>query len=351
MKTLIIQNQFFLVPELQHEFSRLIFSPHSHSEGHRQFFERRFHELQKAAPAVEWKSGAKSEEADLILAWDAFEEKKRFGSRIHGHQNRLFSGAEASTLPFPVPEGFTPFREKAERYLPPLFPDARLPVDTEVTQVLKSYFWEKRLASTYFETRNQLTGPDFSTKFSPYLSCGALDVKHLYNEVKRFEEAFGANKSTTWIIYELLWREYFYWHYQKHQSAYFSENGLKGPKDFSPVKAYSPTELRELKAHPFFHAALRELTSTGFLSNRARQMFASVWLNDLGLNWRSGARLFQEHLIDYDVYSNFGNWMYLAGVGVDPRGRRYFDIDKQLRTYDPNGDYLRNDNFPDFTSP
>jgi deoxyribodipyrimidine photo-lyase len=95
-----------------------------------------------------------------------------------------------------------------------------------------------------------------------------------------------------------------------------------------------------MRAHPFFHAALKELTSTGFLSNRARQMFASVWLNDLDLNWRSGAQLFEQHLIDYDVYSNFGNWMYLAGVGVDPRGRRYFDIDKQLHTYDPNGEYL-----------
>jgi deoxyribodipyrimidine photolyase len=341
MATLLIQNQFFLVPELQQKFSRLIFSPRLHSDLQRGFFERRFHELKKVAPALEWSPAANPEDADLVLAWDAPEEKNLFGTRIHPQQNRLFSSPHHAELPFPVPGGFTPFREKAERHLSPLFPDARAPVDTEVTQALRSYFWDKKLASTYFETRNQLTGPDFSTKFSPYLSCGALDVKHLYNEVKRFEDTYGANKSTYWIVFELLWREYFYWHYQKHQSSYFSENGLKGPKDFSPVKAYSFDELRKLKAHPFFHAALKELVSTGFLSNRARQMFASIWLNDLGLNWRSGARLFEEHLIDYDVYSNFGNWMYLAGVGVDPRGKRYFDIDKQLRTYDPEGSYLR----------
>jgi deoxyribodipyrimidine photo-lyase len=71
-------------------------------------------------------------------------------------------------------------------------------------------------------------------------------------------------------------------------------------------------------------------------------MFASYWLNDLGLNWRAGADLFENHLIDYDVYSNYGNWMYLAGVGVDPRGKRYFNIDKQLSIYDPQGKYIKN---------
>ena len=341
MKTLLIQNQFFLVPELQHEFSRLIFFPQFQSERQRQFFERRFHELQKWAPALEWNPEANPEDADMVLAWDASFEKKRFGSKLRARQNRLFSGSLFPTLPFSIPEVFTPFREKAERLLPDRFLDARIPEDEEVREAVRVYFCEKKLASTYFETRNQLTGKDFSTRFSAFLSCGALDVQFLYNEVRRFEAEHGSNKSTTWIVYELLWREYFYWHYQKHQSAYFSENGIKGPKDFSAVRCYSRDELEGLKAHPFFHAALKELTSTGFLSNRARQMFASIWLNDLGLNWRSGARLFEEHLIDYDVYSNFGNWMYLAGVGVDPRGRRYFDIDKQLHSYDPNGDYLR----------
>jgi deoxyribodipyrimidine photolyase len=28
-------------------------------------------------------------------------------------------------------------------------------------------------------------------------------------------------------------------------------------------------------------------------------------------------------------------------VGVDPRGQRYFDVAKQLATYDPKGEYLR----------
>ena len=184
-------------------------------------------------------------------------------------------------------------------------------------------------------------GENFSTRFSPYLSSGALCVKYLYNQVKKFEAQHGSNKSTYWIIFELLWREYFYWHYQKHQSLYFSENGLRGAKNFSPVKDYDLDQLVHICDIPFFLAALNEIQETGFLSNRVRQIFASIWINDLELSWRSGALFFEKYLIDYDVFSNYGNWMYLAGVGVDPRGKRYFNVEKQLNTYDPNNLYIK----------
>jgi deoxyribodipyrimidine photo-lyase len=39
------------------------------------------------------------------------------------------------------------------------------------------------------------------------------------------------------------------------------------------------------------------------------------------------------------VCSNWGNWAYLAGVGNDPRGNRYFNIEKQASDYDKNKIY------------
>ncbi len=336
MRTLVIQNNYHLVPELKDKFDVFLFFPVFHSEIQRLFFEKRFNELKKIIPELRWINEINLSTVDKVLSWDAIKEKKQFTSKLISKQNRLFS-----QLTFSIPEVFTSFREKAETLLPAFYTDAKEPYDQEVIYAIKTYFREKKLAKTYFETRNALTGEDFSTKMSSFLSSGALDVRYLYNEVKRFEEKFGPNKSTYWIIFELLWREFFYWHYQKHQVLYFSDHGLKGPKQFSPIKTYSIEELTSLDGHPFFKAALKELCSTGFLSNRARQMFASFWLNDLKLSWRSGARFFEEHLIDYDVYSNYGNWMYLAGVGVDPRGKRYFNIDKQLSIYDPEGKYLK----------
>jgi deoxyribodipyrimidine photo-lyase len=75
------------------------------------------------------------------------------------------------------------------------------------------------------------------------------------------------------------------------------------------------------------------------MSNRGRQIVASYLCYDLKLDWRYGAAYFEQQLIDYDVCSNWGNWAYIAGVGNDPRGNRYFDTNKQASQYDSTKKY------------
>ncbi len=335
MKRILAQNNFFLLTQFDLNQTEVLFTPKYYSIHQKNFFKKRFISLSFIAPHLKWVETIPENEFDVALAWDAINEKKALGEKLDPIQNRLFS-----SLPFKLPESFTPFRQLAEVHLPSLFNSATPPWDEEIKKELHYYFVEKKLPLTYLDTRNEMLGRDGSTKFSPFLSSGFLDVRYLYNEVRQFESIHGATKSTGWIIFELLWREFFYWHYQENSRSYFSRFGLKS-LDFSPVTKYPLDEIKKMKVHPFFHAALKELVSTGYLSNRARQIFASIWINDLELEWRSGAKLFEENLIDYDVYSNYGNWMYLAGVGVDPRGKRYFNVDKQLETYDPHGYYLK----------
>jgi deoxyribodipyrimidine photo-lyase len=88
---------------------------------------------------------------------------------------------------------------------------------------------------------------------------------------------------------------------------------------------------------PLIDAGMRELLKTGYLSNRMRQVVASYWIYDLQGDWRLGAAWFESQLLDYDVYSNQGNWLYLAGRGTDPRGGRRFNIAKQTQDHDPQG--------------
>ena len=38
-------------------------------------------------------------------------------------------------------------------------------------------------------------------------------------------------------------------------------------------------------------------------------------------------------LIDYDVHSNYGNWIYVSGVENDPRDR-FFNLKRQAEIYD-----------------
>ena len=84
---------------------------------------------------------------------------------------------------------------------------------------------------------------------------------------------------------------------------------------------------------PFINANMIELFKTGFMSNRGRQNVASFFAKEWNLDWRIGASYFESMLIDYDVHSNYGNWMYLAGVGNDPRDRE-FNINRQADIYD-----------------
>ena len=82
-----------------------------------------------------------------------------------------------------------------------------------------------------------------------------------------------------------------------------------------------------------------ELKSTGWMSNRMRQIVASYFIYDLDQDWRVGAAYFESQLIDYDVSSNWGNWAYIAGVGNDPRAGRKFNTDKQEEQYDRDKRY------------
>lgn len=342
MKTLYIENNLVYALDWlkHHPDAQAIFRPRVTSNLRQAHCKRVYNDLLLIHPntQVDWDRSLEvvPGEDNYFCGWDSFEELAFSRQMKRLKQNRLFH-----TLPFAIPEGFTAFRKKIEPFLPEKFEQVCPAFSKSHQENLERYFRQDDRASFYFETRNALVGEENSTRFSTALAWGLVDVKEIYNQVKEYEQRRGANKSTYWIIFELLWREFFYWHYQKWQTHYFAKNGLKGVAVFDEYPHYDISTLRQMIKLPFMQACFNELEQTGYLSNRARQIFASLWLNEFNLDWRSGAQLFEEHLLDFDVYSNWGNWMYLAGVGVDPRGKRIFDLKKQLATYDPTGSYLK----------
>lgn len=93
---------------------------------------------------------------------------------------------------------------------------------------------------------------------------------------------------------------------------------------------------------PFLDAALREISATGYMSNRMRQNVASYFTVDLYIDWRVGAEFFETLLCDHDVCSNSGNWQYQAsGVGLDARASRQFNPIKQANQYDVGDEYVK----------
>ena len=210
--------------------------------------------------------------------------------------------------------------------------------ETEAIQRLHHYFYDTQCLSSYKETRNGMVGADYSSKFSAWLAMGCISARFIYAEIKKYEKQFGANDSTYWLVFELLWRDFFRFMFKKHQTKFFLYEGIKTEKVNS--KSLNETLLSQwingATASDFINANMLELQQTGFMSNRGRQNVASYFCNELSMDWRFGAAYFEQELIDYDVCSNWGNWAYLAGVGNDPRGHRYFNIEKQAADYDKN---------------
>ena len=284
-------------------------------------------------------------------------------------------------LPFDVretPEQFTVFRKKVEkdlqvRSLEPVPEQVPIPTDLKLGQVptleklgidepavderaairfeggetaglrrLKHYLWDEDLLKSYKETRNGLLGADYSGKFSAWMANGCLSPRTIYWEVKRYEAERVSNDSTYWMIFEILWRDYWKWLSERYGDRLFYPSGPKGKTLLGKNDLSLFNRWKEGRTGvPFVDANMIELQQTGFMSNRGRQNVASFLVKDLGINWLLGAEYFESMLIDYDPASNYGNWAYVAGVGNDPRKDRYFNVVKQSKDYDPEGLYSK----------
>lgn len=205
---------------------------------------------------------------------------------------------------------------------------------------LKQYL-ERRLADSYKETRNQLIGMDYSSKFSAWLSLGCISARDIAAQLNDYENSYGANDGTYWLWFELLWRDYFRFIHFKYGQKLYRASGLTGVS-VKPSCASSFEQWRTGNTGAaLVDAGMRELHQSGYLSNRMRQIVASYWIYDMKGDWRAGAAWFESQLIDYDVYSNQGNWLYIAGRGTDPRGGRPFNVTKQAQDHDPQEIYRK----------
>ena len=221
--------------------------------------------------------------------------------------------------------------------------------ETAAKARMQGWAFDRDCLKTYFDTRNGLIGPDYSTKLAPWLALGCISPRRVYSEIKRYEASPNgvANKSTYWVIFELLWRDFFKFMGAKVGTKLFERTGPMPPSNMPAWRdpRYDPHAMTALQAWrdgntgvPFVDANMRELKATGFMSNRGRQNVASFLVHDLQLDWRCGADHFEAMLLDYDVCSNWGNWVAAAGLTGGRVNR--FNILKQSRDYDPDAAYV-----------
>lgn len=286
----------------------------------------------------------------------------------------LFSPNDVRSLYDNIPRGFSNFRKKCEKYLfvydtlsipRSLDSDNKISIDYPIPSLsdlgfkdfevhkdsvfnfkggemyaknrIKNYFFKTKNVSKYKLTRNGLIGEDYSSKFSPWLANGSVSVKYVYKLLKEYETEVEKNDSTYWLYFELIWRDFFKYVSMQHKDKFFNKDGIYGEdKEWSDDKDILLNWINGKTDEPFVNANMIELSETGFMSNRGRQNVSNYLTKELKIDWRIGAEYFESMLIDYDVHSNYGNWLYNAGIGNDSMPFRKFNPKLQSDRYDPD---------------
>lgn len=187
---------------------------------------------------------------------------------------------------------------------------------------------------------------DATSHLSPYLRFGMISVRRLALAAWRALDAADSKAARkgaqTWLD-ELIWREF----YQSILYAYPRVRITSFRPEYDKIRWRNHEDefdgwCRGQTGYPFIDAAMRQLTTIGWMHNRARMAVASFLVKDLLIDWRWGERWFMQHLVDGDPASNNGGWQWSAGTGTDAAPYfRIFNPVSQGTKFDPNGDYVR----------
>ena len=204
-----------------------------------------------------------------------------------------------------------------------------------------NYFIDQGYAQSADRSRVDVSKEN-SSRLSVHFALGTLSPRTVYFK------ACGAAEGCDWLMSHLEMRDFFIYTAFASGNRFFSRGGLPLSKKHTPITWITPhdeptswerwaTGKTQL---PMVDAAMLELMSTGYCSNRVRQNVVSVLAKDLQIDWRAGAEWFQFLLEDHCVAANYGNWLYFSGVGPDPKNRHFRTV-SQLKRYDPNGEYVK----------
>ncbi len=197
----------------------------------------------------------------------------------------------------------------------------------------------------YASERNRLDGSGTS-RLSPYLRFGMVSAREAWCRAAQSLEAAPDESSRAGVrawLNELIWREFsisLLYHFPQlgSESLRPEYRRLDWNDDSDSLAAWYEGKT----GYPAVDAALRQLATEGWISNRARMLVASFLVKDLLLDWRLGERWFFRHLLDGDPAANSSGWQWSAGTGIDAAPYfRIFNPTTQGERYDPDGRWIR----------
>ncbi|MEY8039961.1 deoxyribodipyrimidine photo-lyase [Saccharopolyspora cebuensis] len=211
-------------------------------------------------------------------------------------------------------------------------PSPDLPAGGETRARERMAEWYRDGVADYASGQDDLAA-DATSRLSPYLHFGCLSPVELVRRA-------GIGDPERAFVRQLAWRDF---HHQvlaarpgAHDRDYRTHHD-RWRADPDALRAWQEGRT----GVPIVDAGMRQLAAEGWMHNRARLITASFLTKSLYLDWRLGARHFEDLLVDGDVANNRMNWQWVAGTGTDTRPNRVLNPVRQAQRYDPRGDYVR----------
>jgi deoxyribodipyrimidine photo-lyase len=185
-----------------------------------------------------------------------------------------------------------------------------------------------------------------TSSLSPYLAIGVLSPRQCLAAIEQQLGYLPMSKGETGFAWlnELIWREFY-----RHLMVEFPD--LSRNRPFKPEttelewcdnEAHFKAWTEGRSGYPIVDAAMRCLSSTGWMHNRLRMIVASFLTKDLQIHWRKGEDYFMSQLIDGDLAANNGGWQWAASTGADAAPYfRIFNPATQGERFDPKGQFTR----------
>lgn len=246
---------------------------------------------------------------------------------------------------------FTPYKNKwlslfkthmslpftSEKYLDKLlsfenrFPTKKdLGIDSN-QYMLKPIQWEHLID---YEKYRDYPAMQRTSNVSVYLRYGIISIRNLVSEAVKINRSF---------LNELIWREFFMqivYHFPHVEQANFKSqyDTLEWKNNESHFERWCKGQT----GYPLVDAGMHELNTTGYMHNRVRMVVASFLTKHLLIDWRWGEAYFAQHLLDYELSSNNGNWQWAASTGCDAVPYfRIFNPNTQIVRFDKELKYVK----------
>jgi deoxyribodipyrimidine photo-lyase len=265
------------------------------------------------------------------------------GFRVFGpFQRSWLQNIEREVLPAPdsVPGCGKAVGRTIEDLLDPVTPTAELallPVPGEDAARDRLARWTGSQALDRYATDRDRLDIDGTSRLGQDLRWGLLSPSEVALRSR------GPGDGPRRFLSEFAWRDFYahlLWHEPRAARASLRSalERVAWERDSRVIDAWRTGRT----GFPVVDAAMRQLTTSGWMHNRARMIAASVLTKHLGVDWRVGERHFMEHLIDGDPSSNNGGWQWAASTGTDAQPWfRIFNPTLQAIRHDPDGAYVR----------